>query len=176
MKLGTTIAAAVLATVPFFANAATVENTGVSNLANGGSYVLEDEAAWFWQATSLVGSGTTAYDASFEFTSAVGKATTAIAAVELSGSFVGLEADWTDENGAVLYTYTFVDNGVVSVGSSDVVIGNGPSTLNISWDGIEGSAAQINVQLSAVPLPAGLVLLGSALGGLGLSRRRRKAA
>ena len=44
----------------------------------------------------------------------------------------------------------------------------------LTWTGLKGGEA-VSVILTAVPLPAGGILLLSALGGLGLARRRRSA-
>lgn len=55
-----------------------------------------------------------------------------------------------------------------------VGIGNGLDLL-LSYTGLKGGD-QISIQVSAVPLPASLLLLTGALGGLGLMRRRRQMA
>lgn len=50
--------------------------------------------------------------------------------------------------------------------------------LTLSWSGLAGGE-QISMRvaaIAAVPLPAGMLLLGTALGGLGLSRRKKKTA
>ena len=47
--------------------------------------------------------------------------------------------------------------------------------LTISWSGLAGGE-QISLRVAAIPLPAGMLLLGTALGGLGLARRKKKAA
>lgn len=48
-----------------------------------------------------------------------------------------------------------------------------PSTL---LSGKKGNPPNFQIAISAVPLPAGFLLLGSALGGLTLARRRQKKA
>lgn len=50
--------------------------------------------------------------------------------------------------------------------------------LTLAWSGLAGGE-QISIRvasIAAVPLPAGMLLLGTALGGLGLARRKKKAA
>jgi len=50
--------------------------------------------------------------------------------------------------------------------------------LTLAWSGLAGGE-QISMRvaaIAAVPLPAGMLLLGTALGGLGFTRRKKKAA
>jgi hypothetical protein len=50
--------------------------------------------------------------------------------------------------------------------------------LTLAWSGLAGGE-QISIRvaaIAAVPLPAGMLLLGTALGGLGFARRKKKAA
>lgn len=51
----------------------------------------------------------------------------------------------------------------------------GAQDLVFTWSGLEAvQQLSSNITVSAVPLPAGLLLMTTALGGLGLARRRRK--
>jgi len=51
----------------------------------------------------------------------------------------------------------------------------GAQDLVFTWSDLENvQQLSSNITVSAVPLPAGLLLLTTALGGLGLARRRRK--
>lgn len=44
-----------------------------------------------------------------------------------------------------------------------------------SASGINGALPDLNLTISAVPLPAGVLLMGTALAGFGVMRRRRKS-
>ena len=48
-------------------------------------------------------------------------------------------------------------------------------TLNVGFEAVTGPV-NVNLQVQAVPLPASILLFISALGGLGLMARRRRAA
>lgn len=62
-----------------------------------------------------------------------------------------------------------------AVTSADIRIGNFSSNDSGAFFRNDGFSVD-GIQVSAVPLPAGLLLLGSALAGLGILRRRRQAA
>lgn len=49
-------------------------------------------------------------------------------------------------------------------------------SLVIDWSGFSGPSLDVNVQVNQVPLPAGVLLMGTALAGFGVMRRRKKQA
>jgi hypothetical protein len=79
-------------------------------------------------------------------------------------------------------------DGVISVNGSNVNVVAGAvsglsligSSFDFQWvsgvDSGDQSGFYVEAITAAVPLPAGVLLLGTALGGLGLARRKKKAA
>ena len=67
-------------------------------------------------------------------------------------------------NGGTLQTITFADAVATTL--------TGVSSIQFGHDGTDYYIAA----MAAVPLPAGILLMGTALGGLGLTRRKKKAA
>ena len=174
MKLKTLAIAASLMIAPLAANAYSVNPN--SNLADGGTYDVS-QGPFYWDATFDEADGNGSV--SFTFTNPTGfDAVVQVADGTVGqsqlGGFNGVKATWT--NGEA----QFIAGANTSIGggwSISSVIGQGGSdVLTIAWNRAQGDFADIDFTIAAVPLPAGVLLLGTALVGMGAFGARRKTA
>lgn len=169
MKIKTLAIAATLAVAPFAANALTVigdTETGPFDLgACGDVHYIGD----------IVGTGG-AGTRSITFTACTvpsgGMAEASITDV-VAGTFSNLAAGWsagdmvqvTDATGTLL-TANLFDLFTTFTAATN------PQMLTFTWDGsVKDASFDYNVSTS-VPVPAGFLLMGTALAGLGLARRK----
>ena len=107
-----------------------------------------------------------------------------IGTIELSSDFVGLSVTLTNASGTTVIAPTAdTPNGSIYDLSTIFDSGDLSQTITISWTGMNdsrtGGRAFIGMQIitsAPVPLPAGGLLLFSALGGVAALRRRKQAA
>lgn len=175
MKLQSFVVAAALAIAPLAANAISVDAT--SNIADGGIYAI-NSGPYFWDATFTGGDADGS--ATFTFVNQTGQGTQlsiADGTVQQSmvGQFAGgVTASWASgESATVAASNTSIGGGFsissyLAAGASDV--------LTISWAGAQGFKSNIDFAVAAVPLPAGVMLLGTALVGMGAVGARKKKA
>ncbi len=154
--------------LPSMASAVTL-NTGYNTIVVDESY--------FYTETAITGGGSRQFvlDASPATLALRGEFNT----LEFNGLFQGLSVTLTTLMGTTAAVLT-PGVGNSQVANLDTIFDsvNGlVQTLDIVWTGVTGTGAGIQIQAntSAVPVPAGGLLLVSALGGIAALRRRKSA-
>jgi len=159
MKLSSMIAAAAIATTPMAASAVVVSNGGTTNpVAFGDTY----------QFLTFVGE-------QFTHTFTVPSLGSGVAAL----SFDAIVADAFENLSITWYAGTGTGGAVLSTGTTTASTSfdtDLTQTVAVYWDSTDPNHAFTagSVVISSVPVPAGLVLMGTALAGLGALRRRNK--
>ncbi len=168
MKLKTITMAAVLAFAPVAANAFSVD--AASTVLDGGSYDIA-AGPYFWGATFTgadnAGSVTFNFSNSGSTGQNVGVAQGTV--LQFSGQFDGVTASWGNGQSQ---TVAPGQNAILNISS---IIGQGATDyLTVAWGNVTGVKANIDLDVAAVPVPAGAALLGSALLGFGAFAHRKK--
>lgn len=169
MKLKTVVLAATLAVAPFAANAFSV-GAG-SNLSNGGNYNI-NSGPFFWDATFTAADGPGSVSFSFANSGGTGQTVgvTQGTVLQFSGQFNGLTVAWGN---GTSQSVAAGQNAIINV--SSFLANNAVDMLTISWGNVTGVKANIDIDVAAVPVPAGILLLGTALVGMGALTRRKAA-
>lgn len=163
-----------LATAAALTLGAVSANAATFGIADGDSYDITSDNFFNGIVQAEGGAGSFTVNFFTDKDPLKGTADLSINAGNLTG-FTDLTVAWETE-----------DNTADIVGPVDVVVGDLllstvftgtdlSQDLVFTWSD-SSAGAGFDVSVSAVPLPAGAVLLGSALLGLGIARRRRAAA
>ena len=175
MKLTTLALAATIAAAPFAANAFSVNPT--SNVANGGSYDIGN-GPYYWDASFNGNDGSGSV--SFTFTNNSGSDAhlqIADGTVGQSGAGWfkgGVTASWTNGSATTIAAAKTSVGGGFAI--STFLADNASDVLTLTWGDARGFKSDIDFTVAAVPLPAGVLLLGTALVGMGAFASRRKTA
>lgn len=110
----------------------------------------------------------------FEFTSAnLPQSVNAYLTLNRTGDFTNFQAFWSDDN-VIDASDTELALGTFGIDENFTFTAS-PKFLIVSYDAA-ANEADLDISVSAVPLPAAGFLLFGALGGLAAMRRRKKAA
>lgn len=166
MKLKSMALAAALAVAPFAANAITF---GVSD---GDAYDITSDSSFNGIVTAGGGAGTFTVEFSSPVDPLAADVEMTINSLHLSG-FTGLTVAWLDAGMNAL-----VGPEAAAIGSNVLsTVFTAPNLtqyVQFAWDGSQAQAG-FDFSVSAVPVPAGALLLGTALVGLGFARSRKTA-
>ena len=163
--------AAAAAIAPFGLSASTIVTNG------GGPYDISSDTLFTAIVVTDGGPGSYIIDFFNSSDDVLALASAAVTTTTVSDSFDNLEMSWFN----AVELGTIVQLTGVTVLSTVFDAEFPEQTLRFEWtDSVAGSGFRADVVPtmvpSAIPLPASVLLLGSALGGLGLLRGRRKLA
>jgi hypothetical protein len=174
MNIKTLLVATAVAALPMMASAAVVpvisdDPMGATPTVIGSG---ENFAATFFVFSPDGGAGDFEHTFQLE-TDGSGSANVTIDLLN-AGQFTDLVAQWLNADTLVEIAAATLTTGIQTTLATTFVDPNSLNqVLKISWtDSVKGVGFDGSVQISTVPVPAGLLLMGTALAGLGLTRRK----
>ena len=173
MNIKTLICAAAFALSAFAAGAVTV--TGA-----GGSYDINADTLFTGSAIDLDGGAGSHVVTFYSLIDPVDGQVNASITLGILGTFTDLTVSWYDTiTGLVMMDGLTPVSKAVGVGLTELrttfTLPSLSQDLVISWSD-STAGVEFDFDVSTVPLPAGGLLLLTALGGLGIARRRRNPA
>lgn len=175
------VAAAAFGAMALSALSAGAVTINVVPITNGGTYTLAYNTVFTGGSTGLAGGpGSVVYGFHGSDLDPVHVRTGLTANVDPIGSISDLFIGWYADSGGATLLQTVFDGGPLLSSNGGGAVDSNFMTpwvtryLIATWSGATG-APDIDVRVAAVPLPAGFLLMGTALAGLGAVSRRRRA-
>ena len=161
--------------------AATVMMAGSASaltmVSQGNSYDITSDNLFIGAASSTGGAGSYSVNFTSPTDPLVGNSNASLT-LRVLGTFKGLTMSWLDAATSSVLSTTAVLAGTTSLNTT-FTGASLSQNLVFSWSdskGSPGSPVRFEFDVAAGPLPAGALLLLTALGGLGLVRRRKTGA
>lgn len=150
----------------------------ITTVSAGGSYDITSDNLFVGTVSTMGGPGV--YSVNFTAPTAPlpGNAQASVTA-RILGTFTGLTMSWVDAATNTVLNSAALVSGVTRLNTTFLSTGAPGQNLVFSWANSSGTtnggAISFDFDVAAVPLPAGGLLLLTALGGLALTRRRKAA-
>ncbi|WP_209509842.1 MULTISPECIES: VPLPA-CTERM sorting domain-containing protein [unclassified Ruegeria] len=156
--------------------------SALTSVSAGGSYDITSDNAFIGNVivdtSQPGGTGPGTYSVNFTspLTPLLSKANASVT-LNVSKAFTGLSMSWIDAATNSVISTAAVLTGVTTLNSTFTAANTSGQNLVFSWAGVANTGGNVgfDFDVAAVPLPAGGLLLLTALGGLAVARRRKTA-